>query len=557
MVERAPTQKDVKRIDKDLEEGRALRDETTDRNTRDGVSQRTFVDGTFSGELWKSMDTEVPSAKDQKLLVNFFRTQVTDRATLLTMLPDQKWDVPFDYTDDSLTYQQVLSQLNLTFWEHWKMRKLRNDIAFWMSLKGRVALQLVPDFQREIPMLYAFDPSYFYAVMDGTDEIQRCWIIYMLPGRQILAQYPNAEFTNEGVEFNNTLHEVVLFWDKKVKKNFVGSSLIPESHFQHNLGYVPFQYPQDIHVPGTIDATTAAHQAIGLAENFTDLLLMSSEERRRRIKAIPWVKGMRNADEETLRKILAGEVFAELDDDGALGFESPITNMSDITRDMQLNEDLFRAATNFPRSRSGEITSSIWTGKSIEASQGAVSDDILRVREAIADSIQWMDEKAIGMLKRFWGDKELNILDFTDQQRIKGLNIIPNEDIPDTWRHELVVFSLAHDVSQKAILMIQLGNSGYLDKRTVIEQLPGFNPNEILRRMEEERIREAEWEIAVQAKLAEATQPQPEAPGAGEENFALEQGAIPTPENNLTSGGLVPSPGPANVGFTPNAPGVV
>jgi len=442
-------------------------------------------------------------------------------------------------------------------WEHWKMRKLRNDIAFWMALKGRVALQLVPDFNRKMPMLYAFDPSFFYGVADGTGELQRCWIIYELTGREIIQQYPDAQKTVEGIEFNNTLHEMVLYWDKKKKKNFVGDSLIPGSHFEHDLGYVPFQYPQDIHVPGKMDGTTAAYQHIGLAENFTDLLLISGEERRRRIKAIAWVKGMRNADPETLRRILAGEVFAELDEDGAIGFESPIQNMSDITRDLQLNEDLFRAATNFPRSRSGEITSSIWTGKSIEASQGAVSDDILRVRETIADAIQWMDEKAIGMLKRFWGEKEHNILDFSDQERIKGLTIIPNDDIPDTWRHELVVFSLAHDVSQKAILMIQLGNSGYLDKRTVIEQLPGFNPNEILQRMEEERLREAQWEIAVQSKLAEATQPQ-EGPDAAEENFGLEQGGTSPPgQGNLTSRGLVNSPTPTDVGSVPRAPGVV
>ena len=553
---RAPQATKIKKVDDDLEEGRLLRDETRERKVRDGVAQSTFVDGTFSGELWRAMDTEVPSSKGQRLLVNFFRTQVTDRATLLSMLPDQKWDVPFDYTDDSLTYQQVLAQLNLTLWEHWKMRKLRNDIAFWMALKGRVALQLVPDFNRKMPMLYAFDPSFFYAVADGTGEIQRCWIIYMSTGREILQQYPNAGAMAEGVEFNNHEHEVVQYWDKNEKKIFIGDSMVPDSHFQHNLGFVPFQYPQDMHLPGSFDATTAAYNHIGLAENFTDLLLLSSEERRRRIKAIPWIKGLRNADPELLRRILAGEVFAELDEDGALGFESPITNMSDITRDLQLTEDLFRAATNFPRSRSGEITSSIWTGKSIEASQGAVSDDILRVRESIADAIQWMDEKAVGMLKRFWGGKEHNILDFTDQQRIKGLTIIPNEDIPDTWRHELVVFSLAHDVSQKAILMIQLGNSGYLDKRTVIEQLPGFNPNEILRRMEEERIREAQWEIAVQAKLAEAQAPTEQGPSAQEQNFALEQGAT-QPANNLTQGGLVPSPGPANVGFVPEAPGVV
>jgi len=86
---------------------------------------------------------------------------------------------------------------------------------------------------------------------------------------------------------------------------------------------------------------------------------------------------------------------------------------------------------------------------------------------------------------------------------------------------------------------MQLFGQKLLDRRSVLEQLPGMNPNEVLQRLEEDMTREVEWQFAVQKKAVEQEN-EISAPAQVEgEAQALEQGAIP---QGAPFGGNVPTP---------------
>ena len=537
-----------------LDEADELWDAYSERRTADEVVTSVFRNGTFTGELYNTLGLNVPSAHSKKLLVNLTRAAVIDRATMLTMLPDYKYSVPFTPEPEvALTEQDILINTHLSFWEFWRMKQLLRTQATNMSLKNRCLWLLFPDFNEKKPKLYGLDPSMLFGEMDNSGEIPRVFLIQDMRGRQILAQYPDAK--NYGVTNDDNEFRIVDFWDKNIKRLFINDHASKVGSIDHDLGFVPIRYTQDTHIPGTIDNMGNAYQNIALAENFTDMLILQSQEMRRRINSVPWVKG--GISKSNYQAALAGKEILDLENDGEFGFAQAIQGNLGTQQHLSALEQLFRTGMNWPAMRSGQIDSSIWTAKGINAASGGVNDDILATRELMADDLQWLDYAAIHMWRKMWGNTEHNLLNFNEKNVIGSVKVIPKKDIPNDFRHELVTFALAHDVTGKAILLMQLFGQKLIDRRSVLEQMPGFNPNEVLQRLEEDMVRDVGWQMKVQSealKLQNEMAPPPEQ--VDQENVALEKGTVPDEAGQLVRG-MVPTPDPRSAGFTGGSPGLV
>lgn len=515
-------QVDDKARDPLLEEAEEIYEAYGNRRAADDEVETVFRDGRFIGKLYKSLGINIKDQSTPYLLVNFLRAQVTDRAVMLNMMPDPKWDVPFTVDPDvALTEQDILINLNHTLWDFWRVKRAYKTHGFNLALKNRALWYLHPDFDNKKPMLYSLNPSSFYAEPDYRGDYPRVFLIDDIEGRRLLAQYPGAE--RFGVTSYIDEYQVVEFWDKKIRRRFINGLEDESASIEHNMGFVPIRYTQDVHLPGSMDNMGNAWHGIGMAENFTDVLVLASAEMRKKITATPIIKGEYNSDE--VKAAMDGKMALGLEKDGSFEYVQPIQGQLGVQQHLQSLDDLYRVITNWPRLRSGQIKSSIWTERGINAAQGAVSDDILTVRESMARDLEWLDEAAVYMMQKMWGNVDQPLIMY-ENEKIKGsVTIRPKQDIPADFRHELVVFPLAHDTQGKSVVLMQLFGQKIIDLRTVLENLPGMNPAEVMRRLKEDVERDIETQAMLQKQMFDLQQQQ--AGGLEQGTEALNQGAIP------------------------------
>lgn len=555
MVEYKKGKKGEKTRDPILNEGMRLYDQLGERRSADAELERVFKDGVFTGKLYEAMGINVKTATTNRLLVNLVRASTIDRSTMLGSMPEYKYEVLGAYNEDvALTEQEVLINLHETLWDNWRLERTLRAASFNLALKNRAAWIIYPDFKKQMPILYTLDPGTFYGESDYRGDYNRVFLISEENGYKIAAQYGNVEAFGVVKQFEK--YKVVWFIDDKVKRVWINGVEAESLAIEHNLGFCPVRYTQDIHIPGSIDNLGSAYHSIALSENFTDVLLLSSLEMRKHVKSVPWFKG-EGIDGAQVGRALEGNEAIDLGADGAFGFSSSVDSTMGSGQHLQSLDDLFRVITNWPRIRSGQISSSIWTQRGIDAAQGAVSDNILQARQAIAYDLQFLDEAAIFMLKKMWPNKEYTL----QQGEYEGkgsIRIVPALDLPLTFKHKILANSLSADVASKTVLLMQLFGQKLLDRKSVLEQLPGINPSEVMRRLEEDMMRDTKWQMMLQQQMAAMAgasqstgQGQDQAQAEAEiQNQSLAQGATEkyTP-GNLLYNGLVPTPNPPFVGY--------
>src|SRR3990172_10663263 len=174
---KAPQTKNLLR-DKLLDEADELYNAYSARRTADNLLEDVFSKSKFTGKLWAALGVDVQNSKMSELIINFLRAAVIDRTTMLAMLPDPKFSVPFMPDPDiALAEQDVLINTHKTLWDYWRIKRVYNVQGFNISLKNRCLWALFPDFTKRKPMLYALNPSVFYAEPDYRGDYPRVFLI--------------------------------------------------------------------------------------------------------------------------------------------------------------------------------------------------------------------------------------------------------------------------------------------------------------------------------------------------------------------------------------------
>lgn len=531
-----------------------------ERNERDRDLEGVFLSGDFTGKLYDAIRTQTKSSKQRKLLINICRKAIIDRTVLYTMLPDIRVDPPDNLPElDSMFWQQQIKRTIMNYWweQTWRLDERMQDIAFNFALKGRAALQLFPNFEKKTVELWLRDPSTYYAVVSSGGGYQTyanegigsppnggyrhspVLYIWKATGREILRDFPGAKFAD--VKDTSEMYQMVEYWDEKMMCRYIEdktqNSLDNRSKFtymrtpngdemmvEHNLGFVPSEYIQDINPPGRIDATSSIYHTIMLGENLNDLLLMNTEEHRRRLGSVLMIKDPLNVPSPWPEN----NAVVTVGPGGDAKYVSQIENPGDMGSHVEAVKQYALMALGTSGARFGELPSSgPWISKGITAAANvSVSDEVLLNRQRIATAIKNCDIKAHKMARKMFGRNKQKLTAASSAG--KETMTFRFNDLPADFQHSLEVFPLAHDVGQTAVVLMQLRGqkdaSGrpLISHRTLLEKLPGFDAAEEIRRVEEERAREM---AEMQAMAAQQQQVEQQGTEAEAENYALERGA--------------------------------
>ena len=566
------------------------------RNQRDQELINIYENSTFTGKLNQAMDSNTITSGQRKLFVNICRTAMIDRATLLLMLPDIKVDpadgLPYQ---DSLFWQQMVGHtLKHYFWEEmWQLPERMPDLGMWLGITGRACLQIFPDIKNKTMRLWMRDPSTYYAVVsssgagfapDITNEIgyttsggyihSPVLFIYSATGRDITKDYPHAaEF---GIKNTDELYERIEYYDEQVSCNFIEDKKITYDNsgtgkkyrymttskgeimgLEHNLGFIPVEYIQDMAVPGKIDATTSIYHAIEIGENINDLLMMNTEEHRERLGGVLLIKNPTSVPNPWPK---SGNAVVTVGPDGDAKWVNKVGNPNDMASHIAGIKEMAYMGLRTSGVRMGETPNTMASAKGINAAASIpISDEVLTMRNKIAHAIKNCDYHAWRMMQKMFPDAPQK-MSMHSVSRGEALEFAFGQ-MPESFRHKLEVFPLAHDIPQLAVLMLQMKGQEAISLRSMLERLPGFDAPEEIRRLKEERMERLKEEVEVMAMM-QGAQGGPQGPPQGggqspegvEASFnGTEKGAMP-----LRGGaqdlvrGKVPTPTPGGVGFMPD-----
>lgn len=531
--------------------------ENIERNKRDAELENIYLNSEFTGKLSEAITDQIPRSSERKLLLNVVRNAIQDRAVLLKMLPDLRVDAPDGLPEmDSLYWQQHIERIiKHYFWEEiWNLPNVQmRSQAFWLAMKGRVALQVHPNFAKKTVDLLVRDPSTFYCTISGSGQgwhmaqgsmtqaqggyqLSQGGFKYKAKGRDILAMYPTSE--KIGIEPNNTSHDVIEYQDENFFIPVIDNQLILKEDgdpvgVEHGLGFVPLILIQDVHIPGRIDATSPIYHSIMMGENLNDLLLMDTEERRERLGSITVVENPVNVPKNLA---VGRNAIIQVGLGGDVRFRSRLgdQNPSDMGSHIEAMKQMWSMAAKTSLARQGELPSSgPWLGKGLQtAATVAISGDVLDARENIAQGIQNADTMALAMgIKYFPSSKQKMTVHSSRGNQPMTFTFKSLKEL--TIRHILEVFPLAHDIPSTVVTYLQLQNGGIVSKRKVRQMIPGIDEAEETRRVDEERQKEMMEAMAIQqAQAQQQAEAQGGQPGGGEpgdvekENVGLERGAV-------------------------------
>lgn len=433
-----------------------------------------------------------------KLITNFIKARVVDKVNLLSMLPDIKVDSPYGLGGDGILFAEMWMRVLLAWWKRVKMSAYFGVIGHYLSLRGTSVEQLYPNIKEKRIEFLVRDPKTVHAELKLSNPLEYGFVLFKFKatGRQILTAYPQARSCE--VEYSKTEYDCIEYWDDDDFYLVVNDKKVPKVGIQHSLGFIPIRITPNIRMPGKVEGLSDVSQEIGLAENMNELLIMSTEELRERIYAKLVLTGEGWPNPVPTDR---GAVLYASDPQAKAEYVSPVKEVSQVHQHLAAQDELFRVETGWPRQRSGIIDSAIWTGNAINASQSSVSDDVARTKSTIGQDIATLNEYYFKMIRRFFPSQEM-VAYGSYKNKEYGFSFVPKDDLPDEFTHELFFSPLGHDIPTMIVNLLQLHGQKVLSLQTVLERIPGVNPAEELRRLEQDMQRE----IDLQKKLAMATQ---------------------------------------------------
>lgn len=490
----------MKKSDKEIvDAAEFLVSQDSARNTVMDELVTVFKEAKFTNRLNKVLSDNRNTPDKRVLLVNFVKARVLDKINLLSMLPDLQVDAPFG-VEHSETYAELWMRVNLGWWDEVSLKTRFSEMGYFMPLFGTNVSQLHPSIKDKKIRFLTRDPRTFHAFINMADPMyyDEVYFIYKSSGQQINAAYPginNDRIKDELVA--NTYSEYytcIERWDNDHFDFLVNNKRVAGVGIEHNLGFIPVRATPNIRIPGQLDGLSDVVQEIGMAENQNELLIMSTEEIRERLYARLFLYG-----DGWPKQIPTGRgaVVRGAEGDKA-DYMSPIKDVAPTHQHLMANDQFMRVAMGWPSQRSGVFNSAIWTGKGIDASMGPVSDDVMRSKESIGEDLRILNQYYFKMLRKFWGKEKL-VVHGTYLNKRYGVDFTPGEELPEVYSHQVHFSPLGHDIPTMIVNLLQLHGQGVFSLMTVLEKIPGVNPAEEMRRLDEELMKKVSMEQKIAA----------------------------------------------------------
>lgn len=510
--------------------------EYTARLAHDKIVHDVVFESNFAGQLYQCLSMNAPSSKQRKLIVNLAKAKARDKINQVGSLPDIRVADPVGIPspEDGPFWAEFVKKIILSHWRRNSIDLQLWDMAMGMSIYGRCPVQVFPDFEKKEIMIFTRHPSSGFAVPKSTNKNEYEYVVYIdeIPGRNLLKMYPKAsacEVTSTSDKF--TLTE---YWDDNYRFVFANGKKIPGVGVHHSLGFNPNRIiPNAIHDPwaSSVGGLSDIYQEIPLLENINELILMGTEERRRKLKSHLVIENPRKVP-EGIENMESGVI--EVEQGGRVYYVSQVDNPSSTIQDISHQEDLFRKASNFPPQSSGyPISSGTVTGKGWTASLGGVSQDAATTQSIIGANMIKIDEYALKMEKQLFGKTKQKAVGKVPEHfsgEGTGQDFVFHyepQDIPDDFIHNLEFYALGVDIPTRIVNLLQLHGQKIISTQSVQEKIPGIDAAEELRRLATDRQRELKMMQMAQSLAGEVQGQQQGTPEEIEQAaYATEKGAM-------------------------------
>lgn len=506
------------------------------------VVDSVIESSTFENEVYQAIGTDdVPKSHTRKLLYNLIQAKEKDAINLTALIPDIKFSPPPNAGDAGPLYSQVLTECTHAKWRYWNMALMIDDIAMSAARYNNVVISLWRDLENKEIYAYPRHPGTCFVLkkLGKVGEHSAVVFVFKAYGKTITEAYPNATGI-EGFEDNYDEYELIEYHDAEDSAVYINQGLVAGyavaknrtiaggklAGYTHNLEFIPAVVVGNAPSMNTVFAPCYRYHEVPMVELLNDFIVLEHMQKRLNMNYVVKVIDGRKVPKDI--PIGGDPAIIEVEPGGDVSVEHLSSPFQ--THDMEVSklEQLYRTQAQFPPGRSGIVQSSITTGKAEAQLQSSTGDDADVTKKRIGWALSELNRKALLMDKRFFPNQKRTLY---GKWKVKGRTAIEElvmkpSELPDIIRNELVFNPFGNNLYQQIVSYMQMyaggGGKGLLDRRTILEKMPGVDVAEVMRRLEED----ASWDIKLQTKLQEMmteAQAQGEAANAQEPTLAPEQ----------------------------------
>lgn len=489
----------------------------------------------FTNEYLLALGTDdIPKSDTRKFFFNLIRAKEKDAINLTALPPDIKFSPPPNMGEFGPFWSQVLTEATFHKWRFWNMPIMIDEIALQASRYNNIVISLWRDMDNKEILAYTRHPGTCFMEKKFGRVGDNLHVIFVFKGtgRQIADAYPAAKDV-DGFAADDFMYELVEYCDDEDtavylnqgnyqtngnKRAVEGGKL---AGYSHGLGFIPHVIVGNAPTLSGGWAPCQRYHEIPIVELLNDFIVLEHMQKRYSTGFFLEVVNP-EAVPEDIPVGGSDPAIITVREGGAVNVKH--FNSQHQAQDFEISklENMYRVEAQYPPGRSGISQSSITTGRAEAALQAGAGDDSDITKKRMGWALAEIDRKALAMDKKFFPDTKREYFSkwkINGKEAYTGLEYAP-KDLPDTTDHQLIFNPFGQNAAQTIISYLQLFGQKIYDRRTVLEQIPGADVAEIMRRLEED----AEWDMKLQAKLMQLqAEAQGAAQGAGEPTLNPEE----------------------------------
>lgn len=530
-----------------------------------------FLERIYDGDAWRSIMEDMRYARlnkkryskdDQyRLVVNYVFSVVNDYVDLLSK--DPSVHVPVLYPADPVSQEHAatVEKTYYGFWYKSKMQRQWYDMAWYLALLGSAGVESTPDAADGIPQILIKHPGSLYTRnrFGRPDELLYVVERFFLDPDQVADAYGdawknNSEYSTldtrsgqwmitEDWTPNMTKIEGFIFHTPWEKTLVIQGQIINEYSVQFDEPRpIPYRMIPFIKRPGRQYGIGAAEQINGLNQYLNQLYSQEANILAYAANPIMVVK------EPT-------QVPANIPNDpGAVVSVGPQGDVKwlqwhgavpEVTQQMERTKKFLQDISGLPETRYGSTKQSFVTGRAVEELNAPTQDRVASRYRLIGNELSAINEVAMWQFEHASGRRTVSLYGVTGEGNTFAMEV-KGKDMHGYYRNMITWDNHDHG---DAVEVLQLVGANLLDKYSALIQLGIREPQQVLKRIREDRLEDIEF--ARQLELAKVVQVSPQASAAllpGQASIVGAQGQQQIAQGLLAGSTGQPAPGQPALG---------
>ncbi len=501
---------------------------------------------------------------------NLVRPIVDTHKVLINQLPIIR--VPAPVLGESLAALKAdkMEKALYALWDTMRMKKKHGEASFNLALNWATVWQASWDEEKDIPDVFVRAPGETYPVMKrGGDEVAYCFFRWEEDAESIAEKWPQVKpllTRNRLGQYSFTTIEIVEYVDATQRLMIIGGdvkSLLPEGG-KHDLGICPVVITSAAYVPGELFPPGPIDQLVAMNDHLNRFQTKLGDAIEETLFGWHDVTGP-GAKDVVLNTGPGATNYFE--DEIKHEYTQPQAPPAQAFGHVDQVQRYMRNLANWPEVASGEMSSSIVTGKAVSRLQGIMAAQAAETQSNLGDDLARVNSIVLQMMeqyrpnKRFdlYATESVTVSSAPGRKRNFGISVIPGEDFQGYYLNELVYSMFGSDINASMQVGMQLVAERIFPRSWLRNLIPGGSDAEGMEAeiREEDRERaqfEADLQVQVQERILQAQVQQQqqlaalqqgmggtgaEAPAGTTENAPQPTGGLPPSPNAVPGGEMV------------------